>query len=84
MKIRSDYVTNSSSSSFILSFKDEESVYNTLKEQFPKYIENGWSIEVIRLIANYYYKVKYKINGRFDECDKLLFANFETRKKCKF
>lgn len=43
MKIRSDYVTNSSSSSFILSFKDEESVYNTLKEQFPKYIENGWS-----------------------------------------
>lgn len=43
MKIRSDYVTNSSSSSFILSFKDEESIYNTLKEQFPKCIENGWS-----------------------------------------
>ena len=43
MKIRSDYVTNSSSSSFILSFKDEESIYNTLKEQFPENIENRWS-----------------------------------------
>ena len=43
MKIRSDYVTNSSSSSFILSFKNEESIYNTLKEQFPKNIENSWS-----------------------------------------
>ena len=43
MKIRSDYVTNSSSSSFILSFKDEKSIYNTLKEQFPEHIENGWS-----------------------------------------
>ena len=43
MKIRNDYVTNSSSSSFILSFKDEDSIYNTLKEQFPKNIENSWS-----------------------------------------
>lgn len=43
MKIRSDYVTNSSSSSFILSFRDENSIYNTLKEQFPTDIEAGWS-----------------------------------------
>lgn len=43
MKIRNGFVTNSSSSSFILSFKDENSVFSTLKEQFPKYIEAGWS-----------------------------------------
>lgn len=43
MKIRADYVTNSSSSSFILSFKDENSIYETLKDQFPKDIETGWS-----------------------------------------
>ena len=43
MKIRNDFVTNSSSSSFILSFKDEESVRKTLKEQFPDYIKLGWS-----------------------------------------
>lgn len=43
MKIRSDYVTNSSSSSFILSFKNEESVLKTLEEQFPKNVKPGWS-----------------------------------------
>lgn len=42
MKIRSDFVTNSSSSSFLLTFKDNSSIYNTLKEQFPT-VENGWS-----------------------------------------
>ena len=32
MRIRNGFVTNSSSSSFILGFKDEDSMYETLKE----------------------------------------------------
>jgi RNA-binding protein YhbY len=43
VKIRSDYVTNSSSSSFILAFSNEDSIYKTLKEQFPEDIVEGWS-----------------------------------------
>lgn len=42
MKIRTDFVTNSSSSSFLLTFKDESSIFNTLKEQFPN-VKNSWS-----------------------------------------
>lgn len=45
-----------------------------------KYVTGaGRLVEFIRLVANYYYKCKYKINGRFAECDTLLFANNETR-----
>ena len=37
MKIRTDYVTNSSSSSFILGFTSEENIQNELLDGFPKW-----------------------------------------------
>ena len=37
MKIRTDYVTNSSSSSFILGFTSEENIYDELLSGFPKW-----------------------------------------------
>lgn len=40
MKIRTDYVTNSSSSSFILGFTSEENIYDELISGFPKWAEN--------------------------------------------
>lgn len=39
-KIRMDYVTNSSSSSFILGFTSEDNIYDELIAGFPKWAEN--------------------------------------------
>lgn len=44
-----------------------------------QYALDGLGIEVIRCIANCYYKYKYKITGRLKRVNYLLFANNETR-----
>lgn len=45
-KIRTDYVTNSSSSSFVLGFKSEETMLDELKAGFP-----NWALDSLGIVA---------------------------------
>ena len=47
--------------------------------QLEKYMKGGRLLETVRAFANEYYKLKYRLDGRIERCNMLLFANRETR-----
>ena len=58
VKYRSDFVTNSSSSSFIIAYNSPTDMVNDIRQFVEKYEDNGWSHQYKDIV---YFLFKYKI-----------------------